>query len=265
MDDKNIELSRHVEDVSQDTSPHRLDHVYHHEEDRFELTFNKFLAITAFVFGLTADIMILTMVSSALGPINKALGPDPNYSWMAVSQTIGTAALAVPMGRFGDIFGRRNILIGGSILSLIGCVIAATAQSVNTVIVGVTFTGVGCSMHQVSWTCFGEIVPKKHRPLAFGVMETVFGLASAFSPVIAYSFVAEGYFRGIFWVPFAMQAVSIPLVFFFYRPMNQYIKEAGKTRFNQLMECDFIGTFLFVVGSVLFLVGLSFGGGQYPW
>lgn len=165
MDDKkNIELATHVEHVSDNASSniadesgeYRQNHLDHDEDDDFKLTFGKVMAMLAFQTGYMADVMLITMLSAALTPINRAVGPDVNYSWMAVSQAVGSAALATPMGRFGDIFGRRNFLMAGSVLSMVGCAIAATANTVNTIIIGVAFTGVGCSMHQLAWTCIGE-------------------------------------------------------------------------------------------------------------
>ena len=47
--------------------------------------------------------------------------------------------------------------------------------------------------------------------------------------------------------------------------MNQYIREEGKTRWDQVKETDFIGCFLFAAGLTLFLLGISFGGSTFPW
>lgn len=58
---------------------------------------------------------------------------------------------------------------------------------------------------------------------------------------------------------------SLTLVFLFYHPINQYIHEEGKTALDQLKEIDWIGCLLFVVGIVVFLMGISFGGGTFPW
>ena len=62
-----------------------------------------------------------------------------------------------------------------------------------------------------------------------------------------------------------MDCTSLLLVFFFYHPLNQYIHEEGKTAWGQVKETDFGGCFLFISGIVLFLLGISFGGNQFPW
>lgn len=62
-----------------------------------------------------------------------------------------------------------------------------------------------------------------------------------------------------------LNCVALALTLFFYHPVNQYITEEGKTKWQQVKSLDWIGVFLFAAGLVLFLLGLSFGGNKYPW
>lgn len=58
---------------------------------------------------------------------------------------------------------------------------------------------------------------------------------------------------------------GLALVFFFYKPLNQYIRVEGKTQFQQFLGLDWVGNFLLVSGLVLLLVGISPGGTLFPW
>ncbi|OCK73556.1 trichothecene efflux pump [Lepidopterella palustris CBS 459.81] len=218
-----------------------------------------------FTIGFLSDVFALTMTGAVLLPINRDIGPSNNYTWMVLAQIVGQAALGPLAGRFGDIFGRRNFLLIGNVITIAGAAIAATAHDVNTVIGGNILLGVGGAMHQLAWTCLSELVPKRSRGLALAFFESSLLPASAFGPVIAYSFVRNGSWRPVFWLCFALDVVSLLLVFFFYWPMNQYIREEGKTTWDQVKETDFVGCFLFVAGLVLFLLGISFGGAEFPW
>lgn len=62
-----------------------------------------------------------------------------------------------------------------------------------------------------------------------------------------------------------LNGLALVMVVFFYHPVNQYIIEEGKTKWQQVKSLDWIGVFLFATGLVLFLLGLSFGGTKYPW
>jgi MFS family permease len=90
---------------------------------------------------------------------------------MVSSNYVAVSVLSPFVGRLGDIFGRRNILIAGNLIAGIGNIIAASAHSVNTVIGGVVLIGVGSAGHQVAWSCIGEVVPRNCRPVAIGVFE----------------------------------------------------------------------------------------------
>jgi hypothetical protein len=71
--------------------------------------------------------------------------------------------------------------------------------------------------------------------------------------------------RYAYWLPFALDILGLILVFLFYHPINQYIREKGKTRTQQAMSLDWVGFFLLASGLVLFLTGITFGGNRFPW
>jgi MFS family permease len=96
-----------------------------------------------------------------------------------------TVSLLSPfVGRLGDIFGRRNLLILGNFIAAIGCLISALAKSVNMIIAGAVLIGLGSCMHQLAWACTGELVPKKHRPIAMSVLESSISPPSFLGPLI---------------------------------------------------------------------------------
>lgn len=166
----------HVEDASADTG--------HDDDEDWKLTPGKFLAMLAFQLGYLSDVFALSMISSLLEPINRDIGPSPNYTWMVTSQIIGAAVLAPVTGRLSDIFGRRNFLLLGNCFGIIGTAVAATAHDVNTVIGASCLIGVASSMHQLAWACLGELVPNRSRGVALGWFQTSLAPAGAFAPII---------------------------------------------------------------------------------
>lgn len=60
-------------------------------------------------------------------------------------------------------FRRRYYLIGGTVLSLLGCIVAATAPNVPALIVGMALIGLGGSAQQSFSFVSNEIVPMKYR------------------------------------------------------------------------------------------------------
>ena len=187
-------------------------------------------------------------------------------------------------GRVSDIFGRRNILILGNAVGVIGCIISATATSITVLIVGAVFLGFASSMDLLGWAAVGETVPKKYRPVALGMYEVTITPSTIFAVLIGMPYrrgdgmlivltsnspyVARSYSSGLAQYLLDMlrsscSSDSRPGIF--YHPVNQYIEETGKSKWDQVKSIDYIGTGLFTIGLCLMLTGLSFGGTKFPW
>lgn len=82
--------------------------------------------------------------------IDKALGPHPQYNWMLAAYTIGSAVALPLTGGLSDIFGRRYFFMGGCVISLIGTIIAATANTVEQIIPAMLLKGIGGAAQQLA-------------------------------------------------------------------------------------------------------------------
>lgn len=147
------------------------------------------------IFAIIIPSALLTIINADIGKFCFAkrdsrtanfefAGPDKNYAWIATANVITAAILAPFVGRLGDIFGRRNFLILGDILGMAGTAVCATGHKIPTLIGGSVLIGAGSSMHQMAWACLSEVVPRKSRPMALGLLQTSIGPASAFGPLI---------------------------------------------------------------------------------
>jgi MFS family permease len=150
---------------------------------------------------------------------------------------------------------------------LLGSIVCATAPNIPALIAGETLIGLGSSA-QLSYTyAVGEIVPMKYRVLANGYCFLWLILPNGFGPVIGYAFVYETNvgWRGVFYVLIAMNALCTASWYLFYYPPNFAMKHGPGRKMQYLREFDYVGTFLATLGLLLFLMGLSWGGGLYPW
>ena len=129
--------------------------------------------------------------SNSLALINDSIGPSDNITWVALAYTLGLAVGFLIVGRLSDIFGRRWFFIIGNSFALIGAIMGATAQKVNTIIGGNLLSGLAGAV-QISFTiAIAELVPNKHRPLwVVCIFFSSFQVA-AFGPVIAQTFVTN--------------------------------------------------------------------------
>jgi MFS family permease len=92
-------------------------------------------------------------IAPILGLIKADIGPSPNLVWTALVYNLGVAAGLLPPGRLTDLSNRPWFMIGGSVLGLIGSIICATANNINTLIGGEVFIGLGAATDTLYLSC----------------------------------------------------------------------------------------------------------------
>lgn len=210
-------------------------------------------------------------------------GPSANINWVALVWTLTVAVGYTLVGRLSDIFGRRYFFIGGATLGLIGSIVAATAKSVDALIGATVLLGLAASS-QISFTyVVGELVPVRHRFIINGLINAVNIPVGVFGPVVARSFIlytAAGW-RWNYYLTIilstqnrchylydtykAIDALSLILWALFYYPPDFVRLHRVRSRWQEIKSIDYVGIVLFTGGLLLLLMGLSWGGGQYPW
>jgi MFS family permease len=116
----------------------------------------------------------------------------------------------------------------------------------------------------------GELVPMKHRYIAHAAMYAFGYPGGGFAPVIGAAFVAyhpNVGWRGVYWFLLGVQVLTLALWTCFYFPPS--FQKKHKTDINSkkywIMHFDYIGWVIFNAGTLVFLLGISWGGSVYPW
>lgn len=171
------------------------------------------------------------------------------------------------IGRLGDIFGRRWFFIGGAFLALIGTLISALAVNINMLICGALIKALAASTQLSCFYAMAELVPAKYRYMLIGVLNIWQIPGAIMAPAIANSIIlVGGSWRSVFYLLTAVNAASLICYFFFYHPPNFHQKHGrNEKRTYFIKNFDYFGTSLYATGLVFLLLGLSWGGGKYPW
>ncbi|TRX95059.1 hypothetical protein FHL15_004144 [Xylaria flabelliformis] len=194
-------------------------------------------------------------------------GPSPYISWVNIGRTLALSFTYTILGRLSDLFGRRWFFIIGNVVALVGIIVCSTAQNINTLIVGSTVYGIGETVQLSFNVAIGELVPNKYRPAVlsfiFGTSAPIAGIGSVISRAI-YENPRLGW-RWTYHINTIIVAVAIVLLFFFYHPPTFDLLHERKTKRQILKQLDYVGSFLWIAGLTLFLIGISVGGTVYPW
>ncbi|KAI0203560.1 fungal trichothecene efflux pump [Astrocystis sublimbata] len=224
-------------------------------------------ALAGFCLASISAYIFLLFPTNILTYINADIGPSPFISWVNIGRTLALSFTYTILGRLSDLFGRRWFFIIGNIVALIGIVVCSTAQSVNALIVGSTVYGIGETVQLSFNVAVGELVPNKYRPAVlsfiFATSAPIAGIGSVISRAI-YENPNLGW-RWTYHLNTIVVAVATVLLFFFYHPPTFDLLHERKTKREILKQLDYVGSFLWIAGLTLFLIGISVGGSVYPW
>lgn len=114
----------------------------------------------SYVPSISAGLLLPTGILQQIG---QALGDTENITWIPGGWSIASAVSFSIAGGLSDIFGRRWVLIFGQVLTLIGAIVGATANTTTIVAAGSTIIGFGAGVIFVSYPGIIELLPNKYR------------------------------------------------------------------------------------------------------
>lgn len=206
--------------------------------------------------------------ANTLGLINEDIGPSNNLNWTATTWTLGSSLGFLLVGRLSDIFGRKWIIIACQVLGTVGMIVGGTANSINTLVGANLLNGIAAAGQLSFGITVGELVSNKMRGPAISLVFLSSLPFAVFGPSIARAFIlhtAAGW-RWSYYMGIIISGISLILYQVFYHPPTyKQLHVGGKTTWQQFKELDFGGIVLFCGGTVVFLIGLSWGGQAYPW
>lgn len=121
------------------------------------------------------------------------------------------AAMQIPLGYASDKWGRKPIISLGVIIFAIGCIIAATSESIAGVTLGRAVQGAGAVAAAV-FAFVGDFTRDSQRTKAMAVMGASIGAAFTASLVLAPILDRWIELRGLFWVAFALAVTGLLLL-----------------------------------------------------
>jgi EmrB/QacA subfamily drug resistance transporter len=188
---------------------------------------NRWLVLVAASLGLFLVVVDSTIVNISIPAIIAGLGTDlPHVEWVLNSYTLVFAALLIPAGRLGDMFGRKRIFLIG--LAMFGVFSAACglAPTIELLIAARVLQAVGAAaMMPASLSLVQVSFPPSQRGTAFGIWAAISGFGVGIGPTLG-GFLTQYDWRYIFYVnvPLALAAfVFTALVVPESRDVDQHI------------------------------------------
>ena len=125
-------------------------------------------------------------VQVALPSIERHFGADlPTVQWIVVGYALTISVLILPMGRLGDIIGRKQVYVGGMVIFVVAAGLAGLSPNLGSLIAAKVFQGVGSAMVQSSGIAMVvSSFPGTERGKALGTHLSVVGAGAVAGPAI---------------------------------------------------------------------------------
>ncbi|NRQ38169.1 MFS transporter [Nonomuraea sp. NN258] len=177
---------------------------------------NPWPAVVSLAFAASIAALQNTAVVPMLPVLQRELGASlPAVSWTLTASLL-VAAVATPLlSRFGDMYGRRTVILGAMALLVIGSVMAALATSLPWLIAGRVLQGSVSALVPLSIGVARDLLPGRQLATGIGVISATMGFGSGGGMIMAG--LAGDDYHLVFWLTAAIALVAGIVIAFLVR------------------------------------------------
>jgi len=229
----------------------------HTQPPGYDYTIGRILAIYS---GLMVTLLLAaldqTIVATALPRIVSDVGGITQYSWVFTAYML-TSTVTVPLyGKLGDAYGRKYLFLFAIVVFLLGSALCGLATTMTQLVVFRAVQGIGAGgLFPLSLAVIGNIVPPRDRGRWQGLIGAVFAASSIIGPAIGGFIVDNASWRWIFLVNLPVGGVALVVI-------SLTMPRSAPRHEHSI---DWLGAGVLAGGTGLLLLGLVWGGKQYPW
>jgi EmrB/QacA subfamily drug resistance transporter len=191
-----------------------------------------------------------TMVIPALPAFQRDLHTTTTWVTWVLTVLLLVASVATPIvGKLGDQFGKGRLLLISLSIFLVGCLGAAAAWNIWSLIGFRAVQGLGAAIFPLAFAIIRDEFPPEKVGVAIGLISAVFGIGGGFGIVFSGLIVDHLSWRWLFVFGAIPVAVAIPLV-------HHFVPESP---IKTPSRVDFVGAVLLSAGLICLLLAMTEG------
>ena len=217
---------------------------------------NPWLVLVALCLGFFMIMLDTTIVNVAIPSLADGLHASlDQVVWVVNAYLLAYAALLIPCGRLGDLWGPRNLFAVGLVVFVVASAACGLAQDIDQLIIARAVQGVGAALlTPQTLTIIATVFPPERRGKAMGVWGSIVGLATVAGPTLGGLLIQVADWRWIFFVNLPLGLLALVGTFRFVPDL----RPGRKHRF------DLVGVGLSAAGVFLVVFGLL-EAERYDW
>jgi MFS family permease len=193
------------------------------------------------------QVSMVAIILPKLGAAFPASGSSTSWA-ITILGIVGGATLAL-IGKAGDLWGKKRMLLVCGLFFLVGTLLCAVTTSWAVFLLGRGIAGVSYGMAVVQYGLVRDLLPRRWIPIAVAFVGTGFGLAAIIGPLVCGVLTDHFSWRSVFWFLLIYSLVM-------FVPFILLVPES-KLRVRQ--RFDVVGAVLLGTGVGLTLIYLSQG------
>lgn len=202
-----------------------------------------------------------TIVSTAAPTIAADLHNAIGYTWIGGAYLLANAATGPIWLKCSDIWGRKPAVLASIALFAAASVLTATATGMAMLLAGRALQGAaGGGVMSLVYVIIADLFSVRRRALYFGAMGSVWMVAGTAGPLVGGALAQHASWRWCFWInlPFCGAAFAALAAFLDVHDPRTSLRDG-------LAAVDWFGGVSMLAVALLLLLGLDFGGVEYPW
>ncbi|KAF5027300.1 hypothetical protein F66182_594 [Fusarium sp. NRRL 66182] len=224
------------------------------------------LIITSLCLAIFLVALDQTIIAPALGAITAQFQSVKDIGWYGSAYLLTTTALQPMYGTIYKYFNVKIAYLVAVFIFEIGSLISAVAPDSVTFIVGRAVAGIGTAgLFSGSIVILSLIMPLEKRPLAFGLVGGMWGIASVAGPLLGGAFTEHATWRWCFYINLPVGGIAMVIIFFFVHVNRNSADSMNMTLMDRIRKLDLGGAAIFIPAIICLLLALQWGGADYPW
>ncbi len=197
-----------------------------------------------------------TIVGTAMPRILTDLHGIDLYTWVVTIYLLTSTITGPIYGKLSDQFGRKNLLIFGVVVFLVGSALSGLSQDMIQLIVFRGIQGIGAgAIFPIALAVIGDLFTPRERGRYQGLFGAVFGISALVGPALGGFLTDSISWHWVFYVNIPIGAVALFIIWRLLPPLHT----AGVTR-----KIDYLGVAVFTAALVPILIGLT-NAQQHDW
>ncbi|WP_130734015.1 MFS transporter [Flavobacterium sp. J27] len=182
-----------------------------------------------------------------------------SVQWVVISYLLSITVMIVSIGRFGDIYGLRKILLFGVVIYTLSSFLCGISPTLWSLVLSRALQGFGAAILIVITLAFvRNVISEKKIGSAMGMLGTMSAIGTALGPTLGGLLIQNLGWRFIFYI-------MIPLGVFNFFLIKKYLPKTKIQSNPEDKKNDWIGIILLIITLSSYTMAMTIGKGNFNW